>query len=102
MLGNILIVSCRRRPYNSLPLLHSKFNMTKKSLKQAPFEQALTSLETIVNQLEAGDLSLEESLKVYEQGVSLTRQCQQSLHEAEQKITILSETSNTTDDFASE
>ena len=47
-------------------------------------------LETLVDKLEKGDLSLEDSLKNFEQGVKLTRECQQALQTAEQKISVLS------------
>ncbi len=53
------------------------------------FEDSLKGLEEIVEQLEQGDISLEESLKSFEQGVKLTRICQKSLQEAEQKVQIL-------------
>ncbi len=55
----------------------------------------MAELESLVETMEQGDLSLEESLKSFERGVHLTRTCQQVLKEAEQKIQILS--SNTTD-----
>lgn len=55
------------------------------------FEQSLTDLETLVVKMEQGDLSLNESLSAFEQGVKLSRQCQQILDEAEQKIQLLSE-----------
>ncbi len=58
--------------------------------KPIPFEHSLTELETIVGQLEKGDLSLEESLKHYEKGINLAQKCQKILSEAEQKIEILS------------
>jgi len=54
------------------------------------FEKALRDLETIVDDMENGDLSLQASLKAYEKGVGLTRQCQQALKEAEQSIQQLS------------
>lgn len=58
--------------------------------KRAPdFEKSLTELETLVETLEAGDLSLEESLKAFERGVRLTRECQTALETAETKIEIL-------------
>jgi len=47
-------------------------------------------LEGIVKTMESGDLSLEDSLKYFEQGVQLTRQCQSALSAAEQKISLLS------------
>ncbi|TXR54288.1 exodeoxyribonuclease VII small subunit [Reinekea thalattae] len=59
------------------------------SQKTAPFEENLASLEAIVNQLESGELSLDESLKQFEQGIALTRSCQESLAKAEQKVQIL-------------
>ncbi len=55
------------------------------------FEKAMQDLETLVEKMESGDLSLDESLHLFEQGVKLTRQCQQSLKEAEQKVSILLE-----------
>lgn len=55
----------------------------------ADFERALAELEHIVEKLERGDLSLDESLKQFERGVQLTRLCQQSLQQAEQKVEIL-------------
>ena len=55
-----------------------------------PFEDALSELEGLVQTLERGDLTLEESLKSFERGVELTRTCQQALDEAEQKVRILS------------
>lgn len=62
--------------------------MTKK--KNAPsFEESIGQLETLVASLEAGDLSLEESLSTFEQGIKLTKDCQQQLNEAEQKVSLL-------------
>jgi len=63
-----------------------KGNMTKKF----DFNKGLLELESIVKTMESGDLSLEDSLKFFEQGVQLTRQCQSALSEAEQKIALLS------------
>ena len=53
------------------------------------FEESLQELEGIVEKMESGDLSLEESLEVFERGVKLTRLCQKTLEEAEQKVKIL-------------
>lgn len=53
------------------------------------FEKALGDLEAIVEQLEQGDLPLDESLQAFERGVTLTRQCQVALRQAEQKVEIL-------------
>jgi len=62
-----------------------------KKKSTAPFEDALKELETLVEKMERGDLSLEESLGDFERGVALTRQCQQALRDAEQKVEILLE-----------
>lgn len=52
-------------------------------------EKSLEELEALVEHLESGDLSLEEALKHFERGVKLTRECQATLKEAEQKVEIL-------------
>lgn len=62
--------------------------MAKKS-KTPDFESALHELESIVERMEKGELTLEESLLQFERGVLLTRTCQQSLQDAEQKVQIL-------------
>ena len=62
--------------------------MAKK--KTAPdFEKSLQTLEQLVEQMESGDLTLEKSLEAFEQGIRLTKECQQALREAEQKVQIL-------------
>lgn len=53
------------------------------------FEEALAQLEALVEAMEQGDLSLEESLKAFEQGIKLTRDCQGALEQAEQKVQLL-------------
>ncbi|MFY7698629.1 MAG: exodeoxyribonuclease VII small subunit [Legionella sp.] len=53
------------------------------------FEKSIAELETIVKQLEKGELSLDESLKQFEHGINLARTCQTVLNEAEQKIKML-------------
>jgi exodeoxyribonuclease VII small subunit len=53
------------------------------------FEQSLKKLETIVEQLEKGDLPLEDSLKLFEQGVDLSAVCKKELDEAESKVQTL-------------
>jgi exodeoxyribonuclease VII small subunit len=60
--------------------------------KALDFEQALVELERVVGAMEAGNMPLEESLKAFEQGVKLTRECQQALQEAEQKVELLLKT----------
>jgi exodeoxyribonuclease VII small subunit len=57
-----------------------------KSESAPDFEKALAELEEIVATLEKGDLSLDAALKHFERGISLTRQCQTSLKEAELKV----------------
>lgn len=59
--------------------------MTKKSAIP-DFEAALQELEQLVNKMESGDQSLEDSLKAFQRGIELTRTCQKGLKEAEQKI----------------
>lgn len=54
------------------------------------FEKSLAELEQLVETMEQGDLSLEESLKNFERGVALTRACQKALEQAEQRVRILS------------
>jgi exodeoxyribonuclease VII small subunit len=58
----------------------------------ASFEAALAELETIVRDLEAGQLPLEQSLSAYERGTQLLRHCQETLGAAEQKLLILEST----------
>lgn len=58
-------------------------------MKYREFEGALTRLEKIVGDLEEGDLSLEEALKLFEEGVQVSRYCARVLKEAERKVEIL-------------
>ncbi len=53
------------------------------------FEKALSRLETIVTDLEAGELSLDDSLKIFEEGVKLSKTCLKMLDDAERKVEIL-------------
>lgn len=57
--------------------------------KPLNFEKSLAELEALVERMEAGEMSLEESLKAFEQGVRLTQQCQQALTEAQQRVQML-------------
>jgi exodeoxyribonuclease VII small subunit len=59
---------------------------TKKSVD---FEKQLEQLESLVTALEGGDLSLEDSMKSFEQGIKVARECQQALKDAEQRVEIL-------------
>ena len=65
----------------------------------ADFERSLAELESIVDKLEQGDLSLDDSLRHFERGVQLTRACQGALKQAEQKVEILLRRSGA-DEFA--
>ena len=58
-------------------------------MKDIKFEDAVLRLEQIVDQLEAGELPLEQSLKVFEEGVALARRCAKYLEEAEKRIELL-------------
>ena len=62
----------------------------KSSPEQArTFEASLEALEQIVQQLESGDLALEKSLELFEQGIRLSRECQDRLSQAERRIEVL-------------
>ncbi len=58
-------------------------------MKKKSFEEALAKLEQITKKLEEGDLSLEESLKHFDEGVNLAEQCNSKLNDAQKKIEIL-------------
>ena len=57
--------------------------------KKINLENSLANLESIVEELESGDLPLEKAMKKFEEGIKLTRGCQAALREAEQKVEIL-------------
>lgn len=61
--------------------------------KKPDFEKSLQRLEKIVDSLEEGELTLEQSLKFFEEGVALTRECQTELQNAEQTVKLLTEKS---------
>ena len=61
----------------------------KKGSRQPGFEEALERLEAIVKSLEEGDRPLEDSLRLFEEGVSLTRLCAAKLEEAQRRIDVL-------------
>ena len=65
------------------------------------FEAAMAELEKLVAQMEEGDLSLDDSLKAFERGVMLTRQCQQALSQAELRVQALTD-ANTLEDLTQE
>lgn len=63
--------------------------MAKKDPADKKFESALAELESVVEQLESGDLSLEDSLAAFEKGVGLVKYCNQKLSEVEKKVELL-------------
>jgi len=63
--------------------------MANVKAQPASFEDSLSKLETIVSQLESGDLPLERALEIFEDGVGLARLCQSHLAEAERKVEML-------------
>ena len=60
-----------------------------KNTEPPDFEASLEQLEALVHAMEEGDLSLEQSLEAFEKGIRLTRECQQALQQAEQKVQYL-------------
>jgi exodeoxyribonuclease VII small subunit len=71
------------------PIAQKIQDMTRKRAGTPGFEKALQELEALVEKMEQGELSLEESLQHFEKGVQLSRTCQQALRDAEQKVEIL-------------
>ena len=73
--------------------------MSDEKAPEFDFETALSELEELVSSMEEGDLSLEDSLKAFEKGIKLTRECQTALKNAEQKVQILLNESGETGAF---
>ena len=69
----------------------------------ASFERALDELEQLVQKMEKGEQSLDESLAAYERGITLYRECQKGLEQAEQRVRLLADPANpaTAEDFGS-
>ena len=65
--------------------------MANKKSDEFNFEAALAELNQLVEKMERGGINLEESLRDFEKGINLTRQCQQALKTAEQKVHMLLE-----------
>jgi len=63
--------------------------MAKKDQEKKRFEEALEELEKVVERLESGELSLEDSLAAFEEGIRLVKYCNQKLAEVERKIELL-------------
>ena len=61
----------------------------EKDTASGSFERKMKTLETLIAKLESGDVGLDESLKLYEQGAALLRDCRQTINDAEKKMDIL-------------
>jgi exodeoxyribonuclease VII small subunit len=75
--------------YTSPTIDRLEWAMARKKTDNFDFEAALEDLEALVTSMEEGKLSLEESLQAFEKGIKLTRECQQALQQAEQKVQVL-------------
>jgi len=64
-------------------------NKKTENPRKADFERSLTRLEEVVGKLENADLTLDEAMKLFEEGVQLSRECQKQLEEAQGKVEIL-------------
>lgn len=69
--------------------MNSTPNKAAEPQRKGEFEKSLTRLEEVVKRLESTDLSLDEAMKLFEEGVKLSRDCQKQLEEAEGKVEIL-------------
>ena len=78
-------------------MARKKADAAVEELTNVPFEQALAELEGLVEQMELGELSLEDSLTAFERGVKLTRHCQSALKAAELKVKVLTESGDLED-----
>ncbi len=70
-------------------VLNSTPNKTAEPQRKGEFEKSLARLEEVVKRLESADLSLDEAMSLFEEGVKLSRDCQKKLEEAEGKVEIL-------------
>jgi exodeoxyribonuclease VII small subunit len=64
-------------------------NKAAEPTRKGDFEKSLARLEEVVKRLESAELSLDEAMKLFEEGVTLSRQCQKQLEEAEGRVEIL-------------
>ncbi len=69
--------------------MSAAINKAVEAPKRGDFERSLGRLEEVVKRLESADLSLDEAMKLFEEGVTLSRECQKQLEEAEGRIEIL-------------
>ncbi len=72
-----------------MPKSHAKSSSTPETASVAQFEQSLGELETLVASMEGGELSLDESLRAFERGIALYRNCQATLEQAEARVKLL-------------
>ena len=70
-------------------ILNRKVRKERKNIAKDKFEENLNRLEEIVKKMENGDLSLEDSLKAFEEGIKLSRLCAKKLDEAERRVEVL-------------
>ncbi len=70
--------------------------MADAKVEDMSFEDAMAALETVVAQLESGDVPLEESIKLYEKGAALKKRCEKKLLEAEEKVAAITLDGNAT------
>jgi len=75
--------------------IQTEYDSVARKRSGLDFENALNELEQLVERMEKGEISLEDSLKDFERGIELTRTCQQALKAAEQKVQILMEKGGT-------
>ena len=68
--------------------------MTETPVEQMSFEQAMKELETVVGQLERGDVALDQSIALYERGAALKKRCEDELKRAEEKVAAITLDSN--------
>jgi exodeoxyribonuclease VII small subunit len=80
-------------PANRLTVVKKTAKKSTSKSSDLDFEAAIKELESLVERMEQGDQSLEQSLKDFERGVELTRTCQKALKQAEQKVQLLLEQS---------
>ena len=71
------------------PALNPATNKKPEPAKKADFERSLARLEEVVRKLENANLTLDDAMKLFEEGVQLSRECQKQLEEAEGKVEIL-------------
>jgi exodeoxyribonuclease VII small subunit len=77
------------RPLRAAMVRSSRWSedcMTERPVSEMSFEEAMKELETVVGQLERGDVALEQSIKLYERGAELKKRCEAKLKEAEEKV----------------